>query len=103
MKVCSRCGKELPLDNFRKYYNGGDSYYTYCKDCEAIEARRKYLVGRSDAATPEQLDELQKIQKLYELRAAKGLKVPGHTKGRVTNRVRALVDDLLNEAEGDDI
>ena len=100
MKVCSRCGKSLPIEMFRKYYNGGDSHYSYCKDCEAIEARRKYLVGRGDALTDTQRDELDKITKLYELRATKGLKVPGQTRGRITNRVSTLVDELLNEEAG---
>ena len=97
MKVCSRCGKELPLEMFRKYYNGREGRYTYCLDCEAIEARRKYLVGRGDALTEAQREELDKISKLYALRASKGLNVPGYTKRRCANRISSLVDNLLNE------
>lgn len=34
-KKCTKCGKELPLDQFRerKYLNGGIGHYAECKDC----------------------------------------------------------------------
>jgi hypothetical protein len=89
-RICKRCGVEQPVDNFRTYYGRSSGRYTYCKTCERIEARRKYLKGRGDAATPEQREELQRIEELYEARVSAGLAAPNRSRG--TN---VPVDDLV--------
>lgn len=94
-KVCKRCGKDQPLENFRKYYGGREGYYTFCKTCEKIEARRKYLMRLGDKATPEQLEEIAKIDKLYDMQHAAGLSAPRHR-----TKTKDLVDSLLQEATG---
>lgn len=98
MKICSRCGTEQPLSNFRQYYNRGANAGTYkfCKECERIETRRKYLVGRGDAVTQAQKEELASIHRLYDLRASKGLDVPGRIRHKPST-VKSLVDAYLNE------
>lgn len=93
MKTCSRCGVAQPLENFRHYYNGRNGYYRHCKTCESIEARRKYLIKRSDAATPEQLEELDKIRALYDKRAEAGLDVPCRSPRR--SRISQIIDEEL--------
>lgn len=100
MKICSRCGTEQPLSNFRRYYNRGENAGTYkfCKECERIETRRKYLVGRGDAATQTQKEELASIRKLYDLRESKGLDVPGRIRRR-PSAVKSIVDARLNEED----
>lgn len=45
-KTCKQCGRELPLERFRKYaargrgvYETKQGHYTICKDCESISNR----------------------------------------------------------------
>ena len=98
MKTCSRCGETKPVEAFRKYYNR-DSTYKFCKECERIEARRKYLVARGDALTDAQAAELASINKLYSYREARGLDIPGKSRSRCSNRVATLVDEQLVKYE----
>lgn len=97
MKTCSRCGKTLPLGNFRNYYVGKRGHYKYCKDCERIEGRRRYLLSLEDEITIEQIQELEKINMLYEKRAAAGLDVPGRSRNNTS--VLDLVEAELNEKD----
>jgi len=97
-KVCKRCGVEKPIVDFREYYGGRKGTYSFCKTCERIEQRRKYLVTKDcaspDSLTAEEYDELQKINELYEMRQAAGLKVPIR---RPERGVSGLVDSLMAE------
>ena len=93
-KMCSYCGQEKSLDDFRDYYDGRKGKYTFCKECERIESRRKYLMRRGDACTPEQKQELEDIAALYKARAAHGLNAPGLKRPKVT--VADLVERQLN-------
>ena len=77
-KICARCGIEKPIEEFRKYYGGRKGRYTYCKECERIEQRRKNLI-KKPTLTPEQQIELDKIERLYKLRASQGLSIPGNS------------------------
>ena len=36
-KICKQCGRELPIDHFRKTRWGG--YYTNCNDCVRVKAQ----------------------------------------------------------------
>lgn len=97
MRTCKRCGRELPEDNFRTYYGGRKGTYSFCKQCESIEQRRKYLCRKDTAAgdglTVEEMEELDKINELYDRRAALGLAVP---KTRpVGGEITRLVDEML--------
>lgn len=40
-KICSVCGKELPLDKFPKSEKGKDGHRTYCRMCQT-EKYKKY-------------------------------------------------------------
>lgn len=93
-KVCKFCGQEKSVDNFRHYYDGRRGTYTYCRDCERIETRRKYLKRRGDKCTPEQIQELQEIHALYQARATKGLHAPGVTPKKPS--VADLVEQQLS-------
>lgn len=33
-KVCAKCGKEKPIDQFHKRKSSKDGHRSYCKDCE---------------------------------------------------------------------
>lgn len=100
-KICSRCGETRPISMFRKYYGErkGEqrSTYKFCKVCESIEARRKYIVGLGERASEDQQRELDDILKLYECRKALGLDVP--TRRGVNGRVTASVQDQLATLE----
>lgn len=98
MKKCSRCGEVKPLSEFRPYYNRKSGTYTYCRTCEKIAQRYKYLQRKSALTDAEQL-ELSKIELLYKCQKEAGLAVPG--KGRpigvssiVDARLEALNEDL---------
>lgn len=76
-KTCKRCGAAKPLTDYRSYYGKGQNgTYTFCKECERIESRRKYLVKLGDSANPKQREALVAIERLYAERARKGLAVP---------------------------
>ena len=92
-KVCRRCGIEKPIEEFREYYNGSGRRYTFCKQCERIETRRKYLRKKPELSIVEQ-QELNAIEELYKRRAAKGLSVPGE---RTSRSVISIVEEELNE------
>lgn len=94
-KTCKRCGIEQPVDNFRNYYGRAKGKYTFCRTCERIEARRKYLNSRRDTLSPEQVDELNSIEQLYDLRAANNLAVPGRSTAMGSPSVSSLVDEQL--------
>lgn len=98
-KICSRCGVEKPVEAFRPYYGNRKGHYKFCRECERIEERRKYLCRKSDL-TAQQLDELRKIEKLYELRTADGLDVPGKAAHKNPS-VESLVDSQLEAFRGD--
>ena len=38
-KVCKRCGRELPADQFNKHARSRDGLQPYCKDCQKVMAR----------------------------------------------------------------
>ena len=93
-KVCNRCGKEKPLDEFYKvkYKNKEPKYsYSTCKTCVSIEQRRRYLL-QVDPSNPL----LAKIEALYEKHKAAGRSVPD-TPRRSSGAIEAEVDSLLAE------
>lgn len=92
-KTCSACGAEKPIEAFRPYYGGRKGTYRYCRTCERIMQREKYLIAKGDAATQQEREELEKIHKLYSIRETKGLKPPRYSKDRVG--ATDLIDQLL--------
>lgn len=99
MKVCKRCGVSKPRTDFRDYYGGRKGSYSFCRSCERIEQRRKYLATK-DATSPDGLtateaEELHKINELYAMRAAAGLSVPARRPDRgVTDLVDAQIAEM---------
>ena len=89
-KICSMCGREQSVDNFRKYKSGKP--YTYCKDCEAIEIRRRYLEHKGAGCSSDEADELVRINHLYQMRVNSGLNTFGTRK-----RSSSTCMDLVNE------
>lgn len=95
-KVCTRCGKELPIDEFYqvKYRNKTvKHYYSTCKTCTAIEQKRRYLL-QTDPENPL----LEKIEALYEKHRAAGRSVPDSSR-RSGNQIEEDIDALLAEAD----
>ena len=41
-KICSKCGRELPLDNFYKYNRGKYGVFSECKDCYKARVKEYY-------------------------------------------------------------
>lgn len=88
-RQCKWCGMLKPIEQFRKYYGGRKGRYTHCKDCERVENRRKYLVGKGDNLTDEHKEELAKINKLYDMRVA-----AGYTNPREATKPLGVTDEL---------
>ena len=67
-KVCVRCGKTLPLDQFRCIapYAGAKAYYCrQCEACEAISSRERYLEHKKKMKSIEQNEEaVEEIRRL---------------------------------------
>ena len=94
-KTCIGCGVEQPISCFRQYYNGRKGRYNHCKDCETIESRRKYLSRKTERSGAEQ-EELDNIQKLYDMRVVKGLRPPSRS-NRPRTKAAALVAAALQD------
>lgn len=93
-KVCARCGKEQPIDQFYQVkYRGKEPKYQYgvCKTCMSIEQRRRYLM-QSDPSSPV----LTKIEALYEKHRAAGRSVPD-TPRRTSTQIEEAIDSMLEE------
>ena len=91
-KVCNRCGKELPVDEFYKVkYKNAESKYRYsvCKTCTSIEQKRRYLL-QVDPTNPL----LEKIEALYEKHRAAGRSVPDAPR-RGSSAIEADIDAML--------
>lgn len=41
-KKCSKCGRELTIDNFSKCAASGDGFQWQCKDCQRESVRQSY-------------------------------------------------------------
>lgn len=46
-KVCTRCERELELDQFHKYSRNKDGLQFKCKDCRKLEARKAYILVKN--------------------------------------------------------
>lgn len=93
-KVCNRCGKELPVEEFYQVkYKGKKPKYSYsvCKKCTSIEQRRRYL-QQVDPTNPL----LEKIEALYEKHRAAGRSVPDAPR-RSRSEIESDIDAMLQE------
>lgn len=100
-RKCRQCGEIKQETEFRQYYGETRTgkergRYRTCKACESINTRYKYLCKKQakGKASERELQELDKIEQLYDLLRAKGLKPPA-TRERST--VLSLVDELLEK------
>lgn len=98
-KTCTHCGRTKPTSSFRQYYGGRKGSYRYCRSCEKLLMRYKYLISKGGAAMQKERDELANLEKLYEYRRAEGLETPGHGY-RTHGTTASIVDQLLAEYEG---
>ena len=116
---CKQCGDLKVPEKFRKYYGTGrKSSYKTCLDCEKINTRYKYLVSKirknsspdlwldsetiSKILRPEEIEDLNKIEELYEVLKSKGLKPPAFDsgrKGKADLRIDATLDRHKAEVE----
>lgn len=92
---CNMCGQEKGVDQFRQYKSG--KLWPYCKECQAIEVRRKYLEFKVKNKTiiPDEVDELVLINRLYNKRVEKGL----NTFGKRKNVSVSCIDTVLKQIE----
>lgn len=106
-KTCKQCGRELPIDKFRKYTPRGagvrctsQGYHTICKDCEAISNRAAAALKRNDEET------LAKLRQHYKILQDRGLppvtaaarKVLGEDTAPQENK--KTLDNLLAQVSG---
>ena len=99
VRRCKQCGevKQLSSEFCRKYYGeNARGFYRVCKVCESINNRYKYLTGKGDAATQADLEEIARIEELYDTLRELGLEPPRYGAGSVST-VSSLVEDLLQK------
>jgi hypothetical protein len=46
MKTCSKCGEELPVEEFARDRSKGDGLRSICKACDRGKSRRYYEANR---------------------------------------------------------
>ena len=49
-KVCSKCGRELPLSQFNKCARNKDGLQYMCKECHSVVSRERYARVRASAS-----------------------------------------------------
>lgn len=95
-KTCAHCGETRPVDMFRKYYNR-PGLYAFCKMCEKVETRRKYLAGKIRLSVDEKI-ELDNIIKLYEYQSSLGLRSNKKSKVKVADIVAEQLSKKMTQS-----
>jgi hypothetical protein len=101
VRKCKQCGevKQLSSKFFRPYYGkNAKGFYRVCRTCERINNRYKYLTGKGDAATPADLEEIKRIEELYDTLKELGLEPPRYGAG-ASSTVRSVVEELLKRKQ----
>ena len=101
VRKCKQCGevKQLSSEFFRKYYGeNAKGFYRVCKTCESINNRYKYLTGKGDAATQADLEEIARIEELYDTLRELGLEPPRYG-ARASSTVHSVVEELLKRKQ----
>jgi hypothetical protein len=101
VRKCKQCGevKQLSSDFFRPYYGkNARGFYRVCKTCESINNRYKYLTGKGDAATQADLEEIKRIEELYDTLRELGLEPPRYG-ARTSSTVYSVVEELLKRKQ----
>ena len=64
VKVCRKCGRELPVEKFSKNARSKDGLQDTCKDCVSIYWKEKYRARKavSSAVTEKRLDQTPEIK-----------------------------------------
>jgi hypothetical protein len=97
VRKCKQCGevKQLSSDFFRPYYGeNAKGFYRVCRTCESINNRYKYLTGKGEAATQADLEEIKRIEELYDTLREFGLEPPRYG-ARSSSTVYSVVEELL--------
>ena len=63
-KKCSKCGRELPIENFNKNKKNPDGYQYHCKECAGEYARISYERRKARKKENERV-EFEKKHKIY--------------------------------------
>jgi len=97
VRKCKQCGevKQLSSDFFRPYYGkNAKGFYKVCRTCESINNRYKYLTGKGEAATQADLEEIARIEELYDTLRELGLEPPRYG-AQSSSTVHSVVEELL--------
>ena len=100
MKRCRQCGRELPVGDFRLYYNGSGKTYNQCLDCERINSRYKYLKHKHVLSVKEQ-EEMTSIIGIYDKAKKCGLQVPQCRRNTVALSVQVIEEAIPTELSVD--
>jgi len=99
VRKCKQCGEIKQLSFFRPYYGkNARGFYRVCKTCESINNRYKYLTGKGDAATQADLEEIKRIEELYDTLRELGLEPPRYG-ARASSTVYSVVEELLKRKQ----
>ena len=84
-KVCSKCGRELPLSQFSKCARNKDGLQYMCKECHSVVSREQYArVQASASATPASFP-----------KSAPNPKFAGKTPRELQQDMRKLKEELI--------
>lgn len=75
VQKCKQCGDVKSLTLFRNYYGKVNGTYKFCKDCEKLNQRLKYLNRKQDKSEAEMMEKRQ-IEELHDLQRSIGLEPP---------------------------
>ena len=67
-KVCKKCGRELPLDQYFRNKATKDGHDSQCKECKtayALEYQKKYRARKREQAKENERIEFEKKYKIY--------------------------------------
>ena len=67
-KVCKKCGRELPLDQFFRNKAMKDGHDSQCKECKTaytLEYQKKYRARKREQAKENERIEFEKKYKIY--------------------------------------
>ena len=67
-KVCKKCGRELPLDQYFRNKATKDGHESQCKECKTaytLEYQKKYRARKRERAKENERIEFEKKYKIY--------------------------------------
>lgn len=96
VRKCKQCGEVKSLTQYREYYGNLKGHYKFCKECERLNQRLKYLRNKPNLS-PDETEELNQIEQLHDLQRSLGLEPPRRRKG--DSAVTSIIQKQMEAAK----